>query len=112
MAISATAQLAGFISNTRKLPPPVSEKAMLHIADTLACIFAGSASQAAALLMRICARPDETAKIIVPGLGRWNDPAIAAMLIGVCAHAGLARKKWRANASSGCELERDALELN
>lgn len=87
MPRSATARLAEFIADTRELPPGVPERAKLHIADTLACIFAGSASRAAALLTRVSALPDDNGRIIVPGLGRWNDPAIAAMLIGVCAHA-------------------------
>ncbi|PMS29856.1 MmgE/PrpD family protein [Trinickia symbiotica] len=87
MAISATTSLAEFISNVRELPAVVCERAKLHIADTLACIYAGSASRAAALAKQISAREDECARIIVPGLGRWNDPALAALLTGVCAHA-------------------------
>ncbi|CAB4053009.1 MmgE/PrpD family protein [Paraburkholderia phenoliruptrix] len=87
MAISATARLAEFISNVRELPAVICEQAKLHIADTLACIYAGSASDAAGLVMQISAHADECARIIVPGLGRWNEPALAALLTGVCAHA-------------------------
>ncbi|MBF2712669.1 MmgE/PrpD family protein (plasmid) [Agrobacterium vitis] len=87
MAISATTRLSEFIANVRELPTEVSEKAKLHIADTLACIYAGSASEAVALLERVCAPSDDNAPFIAPGLGRWSDPALAAMLIGVCAHA-------------------------
>ncbi|MEX3963674.1 MmgE/PrpD family protein [Paraburkholderia sp. EG286B] len=87
MAMSATARLSEFIFNVRALPPDVVERAALHIADTLACIYAGSASHAAALLTQVSVPSEGNGRIIVPGLGAWNDPAVAAMLMGVCAHA-------------------------
>ena len=41
----------------------------------------------------------------------WASASIGQQ--GACSwHGGLARKKWRAKASSGGQLERDALELN
>lgn len=85
--MSATRQIAEFVSNQRTLPLTVVERAKLHIADTLACILAGSSTHAASIFMEISAPSNHKARVIVPGLGHWDDPSLAAMLTGICAHA-------------------------
>lgn len=87
MVLTATARLADFTSRTRSVPPEVGERAALHIADTLACIYAGSASRAVALMQQIGIAAEAGAPVVVPGLGRWRDPATAALLTGLSAHA-------------------------
>ncbi|WP_322106720.1 MmgE/PrpD family protein [Paraburkholderia sp. J41] len=87
MSVTSAARLAGFVSDARTLPAAVIERAQRHIADTLACLYAGTASQAVRLMRRVSVAPEAAAPVVVPGLGRWRDPALAALLAGLCAHA-------------------------
>lgn len=83
----ASAMLATFVADTAVLPEAVSERAALHVADTVACIYAGSRSAAAARVSDLYSRAAGTGGYPVPGLGRWQDAAAAALITGVCAHA-------------------------
>lgn len=85
--MSSTDELAAFVAGVRALPVEVATHAQRHIADTLACMYAGSASAAVRLMRRVSAAPEAAAPVVVPGVGRWRDPALAAMLTGLCAHA-------------------------
>lgn len=87
MVTSATAELSDFIANVREVPRAVSERAKIHVADTLACIYAGTASRPVEILVAASAPESAQDGIPVPGLGRWSDPALAALLTGTCAHA-------------------------
>lgn len=90
MAVSATTRLADFIAGTHALPADVASRAKLHIGDTLACIYAGAVSRPVEILAKTC-RPSnigtDPAGILVPGLGYWSDPSLAALMTGTCAHA-------------------------
>lgn len=86
-----TRSLAAFAANAGPLPATVSSRALLHVADTLACIYAGSRTEAVAKLAGLYAgsrlETDASQGAVVPGLGRWSDAATAALLTGLCAHA-------------------------
>ncbi|WP_412065949.1 MmgE/PrpD family protein [Rhizobium sp. SYY.PMSO] len=87
MVISATIALSDFIANTRELPSAVIERAKIHIGDTLACIYAGTVSRPVEVLIAASAPAGDGDGVLIPGLGRWTDPSLAALLTGTCAHA-------------------------
>lgn len=88
MTISSTTQLATFIANVQNLPSQVADRAKLHIADTLACIYAGTTSPPVNILTEtLFSSGTEQDGVLAPGWGSVRDPYLAALLIGTCAHA-------------------------
>lgn len=87
MSQSATEALAGYVGDTRHPPAEVTEQAKLHIADTLACIYAGTETDAVKILAESnywTGTPDD---IPVPGWGYAKTLDGAAQLLGTAAHA-------------------------
>jgi 2-methylcitrate dehydratase PrpD len=88
MKTSSTTQLAQFAASTKSLPSDVADRAKLHIADTVACIYAGTASQPVQVLTESQFPIERSGgRVPVPGWGRVDNSYLAALLIGTCAHA-------------------------
>lgn len=87
MNASATKLIAAYTADTRLPPQDVIERAKLHIADTLACIYAGTGADAVKILAATnywIGTPDD---IPVPGWGYAKTLDGAAQLLGTAAHA-------------------------
>jgi 2-methylcitrate dehydratase PrpD len=88
----ATAALARYLAGmpSRRLPGEVTDRAKMHILDTLASVVSGSrrpaGRSAAAWLDQTGSRP-ETGPCTVLGQGRYAAPTVAALCNGLSAHA-------------------------
>lgn len=84
---SATKLIAAYTADTRHPPHEVIKQAKLHIADTLACIYAGTGTDAVKILAEAnywTGKPDD---VPVPGWGYAKTLDGAAQLLGTAAHA-------------------------
>lgn len=84
---SATKLIAVYTADTRHPPHAAIEQAKLHIADTLACIYAGTGTDAVKILAETncwAGTPDD---FLVPGWGYAKTLDGAAQLLGTAAHA-------------------------
>jgi len=88
MTTSTTTQLANFIANVRTVPSAVEDRAKVHITDTLACIYSGTAAPAVQVLAEtLSLSVTNQGAVLAPGWGEVREPYLAALLIGTCAHA-------------------------
>lgn len=85
MTSSATYHLTKLVSGTKTLPHEVIERAKLHIADTISCIYAGTSSQPARKLATALFGKANSG-LAMPDWRHESDSSRAALLIGTCAH--------------------------
>jgi 2-methylcitrate dehydratase PrpD len=83
----ATAIMAAYAADTRSPPDRVAMQAKLHIADTLACIYAGTGTEAVRILAEANSWRGTSGDCAVPGWGYAKTPDAAAQLLGTAAHA-------------------------
>jgi len=87
MKLPATKVIARYTADRRQPLRAVVEQAKLHIADTLACIYAGTGTEAVKILAEAnywAGTPDD---VPVPGWGYARTLDAAAELLGTAAHA-------------------------
>ncbi|RUV25402.1 MULTISPECIES: MmgE/PrpD family protein [unclassified Mesorhizobium] len=84
---NSTAELiAQYTADSRLPPKDVIQQAKLHIADTLACIFAGSSSKTIRILAEANYWAGTPKDVPVPGWGYAKTMDAAAELLGTAAH--------------------------
>ena len=87
MNLSATSLIAAYAADSRQPPVAVTEQAKLHILDTIACIYAGTGTEAVKILGEANHWRGGPGDIPVPGWGYAKTPDAAAELLGTAAHA-------------------------
>lgn len=87
MKLTAAEYLADYLADTRSPPGEVVNQAKIHVADTIACIYAGTGSDAVKLLADANKWRGCTDDIPVPGWGYVKTVDGAAQLLGTAAHA-------------------------
>lgn len=87
MKQSATEIIAAYAADSRLPPPEAVEQAKLHIADTLACIYAGTGTDAVRILAEANYWTGTHNDVPVPGWGYSKTLDGAAQLLGTAAHA-------------------------
>ncbi|TPL02159.1 MULTISPECIES: MmgE/PrpD family protein [unclassified Mesorhizobium] len=87
MKQSATKTVATYTADSRRPPQEVVKQAKLHIVDTLACIYAGTGTDAVRILAVTNSWAGTPTDIPVPGWGYAKTLDGAAELLGTAAHA-------------------------
>jgi 2-methylcitrate dehydratase PrpD len=87
MKQSATELIATYTADIRRPPQEVIEQAKLHIADTLACIYAGTGTDEVKILAKANYWAGTSDDVPVPGWGYAKTFDGAAQLLGTAAHA-------------------------
>jgi 2-methylcitrate dehydratase PrpD len=87
MKRSATELIAVYTTDSRHPPHEVVQQAKLHIADTLACIYAGTGTDVVKILAETNYWMGTSDDIPVPGWGYVKTLDGAALLLGTAAHA-------------------------
>jgi 2-methylcitrate dehydratase PrpD len=87
MTPSATKRLAAYIADPRPLPAAAAVAAKLHIADTLACLYAGTGTAAVKVLADANHWAGTPGDVPVPGWGYAKTADGAAQMLGTAAHA-------------------------
>lgn len=89
MAGDITAEVAHYLSGVlvRPIPEEVTEKARLHLLDTLAAIISGTKLRAGQRAIGFVAEHGGAPTASVPGTGRCFDPVNAAFAGAMAAHA-------------------------